>query len=303
MEGRNKVVSLQPPAKINLILKVLDRLPNGYHNLWSLMHTIELEDELEIRLNPHSDKVTLLCQGQGLPDGRENLVHRAAELMLNQVEAKVGVDIVLRKQIPVGAGLGGGSSDAAATILGLNRLLGLGWSVEKMAALGQTLGSDIPFFFAPPSAIVQGWGQKVVPIRMNGMRWIVLVNPGFPIETQVAYQHLDRARKSVEPLPGCLSGIDPSLPLLWEDIIPLMENDFESVLLPLYPVLSQVKLGLLKAGAEGALVSGSGATVFGVFRHEEAAVKAKMGLGGTSGRLAYIVRASSGEPPGDASLR
>jgi len=127
------------------------------------MHTIELEDELEIRLNPHSDKVTFLCQGQGLPDGRENLVHRAAELMLNQVEAKVGVDIVLRKQIPVGAGLGGGSSDAAATFLGLNRLLGLGWSVEKMAALGQTLGSDIPFFFAPPQCHRSGVGAKGGP--------------------------------------------------------------------------------------------------------------------------------------------
>lgn len=302
MENRDKVVFLQPPAKINLILKVLDRLSSGYHNLWSLMHTIQLEDDLEIRLSPHSNKITLICQGQeGLPGGRGNLAYQAAELMLNQVEAKVGVDIMLRKQIPVGAGLGGGSSDASATILGINWLLGLGWSVEKMAMLGETLGSDIPFFFTPPSAIVQGWGQKVVPVRFADTRWIVLVNPGFPIETQVAYQYLDRARKCMEPLPGYLSRVDPSSLLSWEDIIPLMENDFESVLLTLYPILSQVKSELLKAGADSALVSGSGSTVFGVFRHKEVAIRAKEEFDGSSGMLSYVVRTGSGGSSGGAN--
>ena len=120
--------------------------------------------------------------------------------MLQRSEQKIGLDIVLTKRIPMGAGLGGGSSDAAATIVGLNRLLNLGWSATDMAKVGQALGSDVPFFFFAPSATVTGRGEQVNPIRIAGRRWVVLVSPGFPIETKWAYQQLTSTRSGVQAL-------------------------------------------------------------------------------------------------------
>lgn len=137
------------PAKVNLILRVLDRRADGYHNLWSLMHTVGLEDELHMRLDPDATGVQLQCDDPALPTDGRNLVARAAGLVLERAGLSVGLSIRIVKRIPVSAGLGGGSSDAAATIVGLNRLLALGWSASEMARLGQVLGSDVPFFFLP----------------------------------------------------------------------------------------------------------------------------------------------------------
>ena len=125
------------------------------------MQTVQLEDALELSLSDNHSTITLRCDEPSLKTDASNLVYRAAAAVLEGAGRTVGLDIVLAKRIPMGAGLGGGSSDAAATIIGLNRLLNLGWSTEKMADLGQTLGSDVPFFFSAPSAIVEGRGEKV----------------------------------------------------------------------------------------------------------------------------------------------
>lgn len=294
MVTTNKEVRVFAPAKVNLILRVLDRRPDGYHNLWSLMQTVELEDELQLRLRSDSDGLKLSCDEATLPTDGRNLVARAVALVLERAGLSVGLDVHIAKRIPMGGGLGGGSSDAAAAIIGLNRLLGLGWSASEMAAVGQKIGSDVPFFLFAPCAVVRGRGEEVSPLGLTGKRWVVLVNPGFPIETRWAYERLAGLRKAVRPLSEALDRISGKSSLSWDDVVPLMENDFEEALAPTHGVLGSIKAELMAQGAEAALLSGSGATVFGIFRDEGAAVRAQSAVGRVEGRRASVCRAGSG---------
>ncbi|SRR5579884_109826 len=303
-----KAVRVAAPAKINLILRVLDRRPDGYHNLWSVMQTVALEDELRLRVRHDTAGVALRCDDATLPTDHRNLVYRAAALAVERAGLNVGLEIKLMKRIPYGAGLGGGSSDAAATILGLNRLLGLGWTVAHMAELGQQVGSDVPFFFFAPSALVTGRGEAVKSLRVAGERWVVLVAPGFPIETRWAYQRLSAARFGAPSLSGALQALEAREAVTWEDLLPLAENDFEEAVFPEYGVLRTIKTRLLSEGAEAALLSGSGSTVFGVFRDETTARQAQATMGRLERCRAYAVRVctealSCQSAPTTASLR
>lgn len=264
-------IIVQAPAKVNLCIRVLDRLSNGYHELWSLMHSVDLFDHLRIRLNPNHDRIQLTCDNAVLPIDQGNLVYRAAEGVLQRAERSIGVNIAIRKAIPLAAGLGGGSSDAAATIYGLNHLLKLGWGFSEMCGVGAELGSDIPFFFQAPCAMVRGWGQEVTPCTIEGQRWVVLVNPGFPIQTKWAYEQLASNRSEIHPLSPWAERAGRQLEVSWEDVMKTMENDFESPLFPVYPILKYIKERLGVLGAQAALLSGSGATVFGVFDTSEGA--------------------------------
>ena len=286
-------VTVFAPAKINLVLRILDRRPDGYHNLWSLMQIVQLEDELSISLSDTHSTITLRCDDPSLRTDASNLVYRAAATVLEHSGRVVGLDMVLAKRIPMGAGLGGGSSDAAATIIGLNQLLNLGWSMEKMAHVGQVLGSDVPFFFFAPAAIVEGRGEKVAPVRIKGQRWVVLVNPGFPVETKWAYQQLSVSRTGVRPLSEVHGALGNVSELLWENVLQLAENDFETAVFKAYPVLHGIKQKLLAEGAEAALLSGSGATVFGVFRDEISARQAQASFRTDSHLKVYAVSAPS----------
>ncbi len=267
-------VRVKAPAKVNLILKVLGRLPNGYHEVWTVMQAVDLFDQISIRKTQTPRAIHLQCQLENVPSGKDNIVCRAAELVLKKAAIEVGVDILLDKEIPMGAGLGGGSSDAAATIFGLNQLFGLNWTVSEMAALGAELGSDVPFFFSMPHALISGWGQEVVPLSVTGTRWILLAKPHFPIETSWAYQQLAMARKEVPTLSVGYQSFPNRNDLDFNDILPLMENDFESALFPSMPRLGELKSQLLSLGADLALLSGSGSTVFGIFAQEDRALKA-----------------------------
>jgi 4-diphosphocytidyl-2-C-methyl-D-erythritol kinase len=271
-------IIVQAPAKVNLCIRVLDSLPNGYHELWSLMHSVDVFDSLRIRLNPHHSRIQLTCENAALPVDQGNLVYRAVEGVLRRVEQSVGVDIVLQKAIPLAAGLGGGSSDAAAAIYGLNHVLNLGWGLSEMCEVGAELGSDIPFFFHTPCALVRGWGQEVSPCVIEGKRWVVLVNPGFPIETKWAYAQLASRRSVISPLAQWTQGVEATLQISWEEVIELMENDFELSLSSVYPILGFIKAKLRDLGAQAALLSGSGATVFGVFESPEHAQTASAQL-------------------------
>ncbi len=282
-------ICLYPPAKVNLILRVGNRLPNGYHNLWSLMQTVGLTDELTLRVDSSFSGIRFECEGLSMTDPTDNLVYRAAELALQKAGDAVGVEIFLRKQIPVAAGLGGGSSDAAATIMGLNRLLKCGWSLADMISLGQQLGSDVPFFFSAPSAVIRGLGDQISPITLSGDRWIVLINPGFPIHTKLAYQRLDDVRGADIQSDSWRYDITGPNSVSWDDVIPLIQNDFEDVLLEDYPELAHLKSVLLRVGAEAALVSGSGATMFGIFSHESKARLAESTLGALSQWRVFVV--------------
>lgn len=239
------------------------------------MHTVGLNDELTLTMQPAAaSRIALRCDRSDLAVDRTNLVYRAAELVLARVDQAIELSISLTKRIPMGAGLGGGSSDAAATILGLNWLLGLGWSIERMAEVGQQLGSDVPFFFLAPAACVSGRGEQVRPMQVTGERWIVLVNPGFPVATKWAYQQLAAARSGVHPLSPAILDLNRRTAVDWSDVVPMVENDFEAPVFAHHPVLAEIKRQLLGQGAEVALLSGSGATMFGVFREQAAAQRA-----------------------------
>ena len=285
-------VTVLAPAKVNLILRVLDRRPDGFHNVWSLMQTVGLEDAVTIRLAPQHTEIRLQCDSNSLSVDQTNLVYRAAAAVLAQSQRKIGLDIHLAKRIPMGAGLGGGSSDAAATILGVSRILSLGWSAAQMAEIGQELGSDVPFFFHAPTAAVAGRGERVMAIHLADSRWAVLVNPGFPVETKWAYQQLSTTRQGVVPLSERCTQLESQSRTTWDDVISLASNDFEGPVFATHPVLRQIKLDLLSRGAQLALLSGSGATVFGLFREEAGARQAAASFLGRSEFNVFITQTS-----------
>ena len=238
------------------------------------MQTVELCDDLRIAVHPESPPaVELRCDDSALPADQTNLVYRAAALVLERARRQVRIVIDLQKRIPMGAGLGGGSSDAAATILGLNHLLGMKWPRATMEEIGQLLGSDVPFFFSAPTAVVTGRGERVVPVELPATRWVVLVNPGFPVDTQWAYRQLSSSRGEVRPISESLRGLEQKAVLTWDEILRLAENDFESPVFAAHAILAEIKVRLISGGAESALLSGSGATVFGLFADQEKAMK------------------------------
>ncbi len=290
------LVRVPSPAKINLVLRVLDRRPDGFHNIWSLMQTVGLEDQLFLRRTAEHADVRLQCDHPGLAADRSNLVHKAAVAVLARAGLRTGVEIDLRKRIPLGAGLGGGSSNAAATIVGLVHLLELGWSAAEMAVIGAELGSDVPFFFSAPTACVAGRGETVSARRLESRRWVVLVNPGFPVETKWAYLELARSREQVRPLSDSMREIEHTAILKWSQVFALAENDFEGPVYRRHPILQEIRDRLSKCGAEVALLSGSGATVFGLFSDEEQAERA----GASFSETRYLVEVV---PTLDAPLR
>ncbi len=287
-------LTVHAAAKVNLILRILDRRPDGYHNLWSIMQTVSLEDAVTMRVTSARNGIRLTCDVEGLSVDQTNLVSKAASAVLNHARLSVGIDVELRKRIPMGAGLGGGSSDAAATILGLNRMLKLGWSTTKMREVGQALGSDVAFFLFAPSGIVSGRGEIVRPVTIEDTRWIVLVKPAFGIETKWAYQELATTRPGVRPLSADHSALDRRDRLTWRQLTAIVENDFEMPVFAKHPLLREIKQTLMTHGAQFALLSGSGATVFGLFDEESAARRAGAALGPDPALNIFVVPTCSG---------
>ena len=303
MPSREAAINPQPspseitvfaPAKINMILRILDRRPDGFHNLWSVMQTVALEDEVQIRLRAGRQDIQLRCDATQLAADHSNLVYRAAAEVLARAQQSIGLDIELRKRIPMGAGLGGGSSDAAATIIGLNRLLQLEWSPTQMVDAGQLIGSDVPFFLFAPSAFVAGRGETVRPVVVEGVRWVVLVNPGFEVNTKWAYQELAATRTAVTPLSLVQRELDRQSRVSWAQLIAAAENDFEAPVFDAYGKLREIKRSLQAHGAEIALLSGSGATVFGVFEDETRAQLAHAQFASENLMNVFVVPTCSG---------
>jgi 4-diphosphocytidyl-2-C-methyl-D-erythritol kinase len=312
MPSREAVINPQPspseitvfaPAKINLTLRILDRRPDGFHSLWSIMQTVALEDEVQIRLRADRQDIRLRCDSTQLAADQSNLVYRAAAEVLERAQHAIGLDIELRKRIPMGAGLGGGSSDAAATIIGLNHLLQLKWSPTQMADVGQSLGSDVPFFIFAPSAFVAGRGESVRPVVIEDARWVVLVNPRFGVNTKWAYQELAATRTAVTPLSQVQRELDRQSKVSWVQLIAAAENDFEAPVFATHKKLGEIKHRLQAEEAEIALLSGSGATVFGVFGNEARARLAQAQLVSENSMDVFVVPTCSGplswryEPP------
>jgi 4-diphosphocytidyl-2-C-methyl-D-erythritol kinase len=287
-------ITVFAPAKVNLILRILNRRSDGFHNLWSVMQTVALDDEVQIRLRTDRQDIQLRCDATDLAADQTNLVYRAAAAVLTRAQHSIGLDIELRKRIPMGAGLGGGSSDAAATIIGLNSVLQLKWSLAQMAGLGQLLGSDVPFFLFAPAACVTGRGETVRPVVVEGARWVVLVNPGFEVNTKWAYQELATTRASVRPLSQAQQKLDRQSRMSWVSLIAAAENDFEAPVFAAHRTLREIKQSLLDHGAEMALLSGSGATVFGIFTNEARARHAQAQFVTEKSMNVFIIPTCSG---------
>jgi len=269
-------MTLTAPAKINWFLKVIGKRDDGYHEIRSLMQCVSLSDKL---IFEHSERITVITDAPIPLQG--NLVCRAARMLQEISGTSQGVKITLKKEIPLAAGLGGGSSDAAVTLMGLNRLWKLNLSVDDLVGLGTRLGSDIPFFFSGPAAIVEGKGEIVRPVPMRSYI-LLLVKPRFEVSTAWAYREIDETNEIPMRNGGLLTKEDNSFTLLYHafekgdfsSLSSLLRNDFEPYMIRRFPVVGEIKKNLLRSGALFTSMSGSGPTIFGVFEEFRDAEKA-----------------------------
>jgi len=254
------------PAKINLFLRVVRRRDDGYHDIFSLMQKISLYDELIF--SPRPQGITLQCPGVDLPVNENNLVVRAAKAIFSYCNYSGGMDITLVKKIPMTAGLGGGSSDAATTLMALNKICSLKLKKNELLKLGVKIGADVPFFIFGNAALASGIGDKLKHLRNLPELNLILIKPPFELSTKMVYENLN--------LRLTMAKNNYSIPRFLDmgDIVQGLQNDLESVSLKVRPELLDLKKMLLINGALGALMSGSGPTVFGIFRNSKEAKKA-----------------------------
>ena len=270
-------LKFKTPAKVNLGLHVHGKREDGFHELETIFQMVSLFDDVELELL--SSGIKLECDTPGIPTDDTNLVCKAALLLRKsyQVEGK-GVSIRLKKKIPFGAGLGGGSGNAAGVLMGLNRLWDLNIDREKLFTLAAELGSDVPFFLTSPCALGKGRGERLKVLEPCSKFQVLLVFPGFPIATSWVYQNL---RLKLTKRPNNISILRKNLSL--SNITSLgsqLYNDLESVVIQKFPEVKVVKDELWAWGALGVLLSGSGSTVFGIFDDPEKAQVACASLNG-----------------------
>jgi 4-diphosphocytidyl-2-C-methyl-D-erythritol kinase len=250
-------------AKINLGLKIIGKQPDGYHEIRTVFQTVALHDRLEISLSRRPGAIVVECNDPTIPAGRDNLVYRACQLWRRAQGFRGGIRVQLVKRIPAGAGLGGASSDAAATLLGLERLTGERAEPAERFRLAARLGSDVPFFLWGGRALGIGRGEEVYPLPDLPRRHCLIVFPGFHVSTSEAYAEADRQlTKSRRDRSMNFLGVRP--PFSLESGEPA-ENDFERVVFARWPELARLKRQLIRAGAETASLTGSGSAVFALF--------------------------------------
>ena len=260
-------LELQSPAKINLCLHILGRREDGYHELAMAMQRVDLCDRVRICL-VDTPGVQVVCGGIEFAVGEENIAARAARLILAELPQDCGVEIGIEKRIPVAAGLGGGSSNAATVLLGLDRLLGLGLGQGRLMALGAQLGADVPFFIFADPAWATGTGTQLEKLPNLPDVAYLLVNPKIAVSTAWVYQSLQLTKG------GELANLPRFSVATTTELCAALHNDLERVTLGRYPLIAEIKQQLLDRGAIGSLMSGSGATVFGVFEDFAAASRA-----------------------------
>ncbi|MFO7676118.1 MAG: 4-(cytidine 5'-diphospho)-2-C-methyl-D-erythritol kinase [bacterium] len=278
-------MELAARAKVNLGLWVGPRRPDGYHDIVSVVAPLELADTVSVRTAARG--LTVRTDDPALPADEENLAGRAARAFLDAVGSRAGCRVRIRKRIPVGAGLGGGSADAAAVLAGLNRLHGRPLAGRELRALGARVGSDVPALLAGRACAVRGRGERVRPVRLPRLR-LILHLPGFGVSTAWAYRRLDALRRDGRALTGppvspkmialSLRGQEP------DRVACLLANSFEPVVFRRYPALGRARAALLRHGCSAASLSGSGSTVYGLVsatrqdREDPMAALARVGL-------------------------
>ncbi len=258
-------LQLESPAKVNLRLEILKKREDGYHELRTILQKINLHDLLHFSLKKERG-ISITAGHPNLPVGKRNLVYQAVQSILKKSDYKGGVFIEIEKRIPLGAGLGGGSSNAATTLKAMNQLLKIDLPKKELMRMGLEIGADVPFFFLEGAAIVSGIGERLKKIELPGL-WYVLIYPNFEVSTRWAYQNFILTKRQFHfNLHKLLRTPKEISRLLW--------NDLEEVVSREYPQIGVMKKMLYSAGALGTLMTGSGPTVFGVFSEEGGASEA-----------------------------
>jgi 4-diphosphocytidyl-2-C-methyl-D-erythritol kinase len=279
-------LALRAPAKINLCLSVLGKRPDGYHEVEMVMQAVGLYDEVTVRLIDSG--ITVTCDNTAIPAGTGNIAYRAAREMLDLSGNPSGIAIEIRKNIPVAAGLGGGSSDAAAVLVACNRLLRTRIGREQLAEIGTRLGMDVPFFLFGPTALAKGRGELLTSLPSPPKFWVLLVNPGFETSTAWVYKNLNFGLTKKGDCTN-IAGLKVS------QIARSLHNDLETVTATAHPVIAEMERSLIDSRALGACMSGSGPTVFGIFDTEAACRAATQALH-TKGWHLYPAEILTGSP-------
>lgn len=266
-------IQLKALAKINLGLDVLRRREDGYHEVKMIMQTIGLYDELELR-KVKQQGIQVKTNLYYLPTNENNLVYKAAKLLMEEFGIDEGISIHLHKKIPVAAGMAGGSSDAAAVLWGVNQMYGLGLSRKDLMERGVKLGADVPYCVLRGTALAEGIGEKLSVLPSMPKCYILIAKPGISVSTKFVYENLHANDLKPEQHPDVDAMIDAMRKKDLSLLASRMGNVLETVTVPAYPVIDEIKKSMMKSGALGAMMSGSGPTVFGIFDTQAKARKA-----------------------------
>ena len=273
------------PAKINLALDVLFKRPDGYHEVEMIMTTVDLADRIELK-EIESTEIQILSHNRFVPDDHRNLAYQAAHILKERYGVTKGVSITIEKNIPVAAGLAGGSSDAAATLRGLNRLWKLGLSLDQLAEIGAEIGSDVSFCVYGGTALAKGRGEKITHLPAPPKCWVILAKPTIGVSTADIYKRLQLSNMEHPDVYGMIDAIEKND---YVKVCKGLGNVLEQVTLPLYPEVANIKDQMKSFGADAVLMSGSGPTVFGLVEHDSRMQRIYNGLRGFCDQV-YAVR-------------
>ena len=265
-------ISLKAPAKINLFLDIVGTLPNGYHEIKSVMQTVDLFDYVKVQ---KSDKISVKCDKLNLEE-EKNIAYKAAKLFFDTAKIDSGAEIVIDKRIPMQAGMAGGSADAAAVLSGLNKIFEEPFSLEELCEIGAKCGADVPFSIIGGTMMAEGIGEKLSPIPEFPDCWLVIVKPEISMSTPESYKYYDEHGLSSLEHPSAdsfISAIEENeLSAISGNLYNVLEHTVED------PVIGNIKNEMLSFGALGSMMTGSGTAVFGIFDSVQTAVKAKNAL-------------------------
>ncbi len=261
-------VKLKAYAKINLYLDVIGKRDDGYHDIRSIMQSVLLADELAIS---DADGLELTLSGKFKVSPKDNLVLKAARALQDFTEKERGASIVLEKKIPVAAGLGGGSADAAATLIGLNILWDLNLSLDNLQTIGEKIGADVPFCLRGGTCLVEGKGERVSSLTDNFVADIVIIKLPFNLSTSRVYSDFDKVKSScVSPIEGIIAALHNGR---LNDVSSSLANVLEETVISKNPMIKEIKERVLREGALGVLMSGSGSSVFAIAESKKTALK------------------------------
>jgi 4-diphosphocytidyl-2-C-methyl-D-erythritol kinase len=288
-------VKIRAPAKINLRLRVIGKRADGYHLIDTIMLPVSLYDDVEITAGKKiakktalKDRLTVRCDNPWVARGKKNLAYQAALHLLSREKIDKQIHIRIHKRIPVGAGLGGGSTDAAATLVGLNRLLRLGYTSKRLQEMALALGADVPFFIQGVPVRARGIGERLTALRGVPRVWLIILYPKFSVSTAWVYRNLPSKLTKAIANTSMISWLGSPA-----NLSKLLVNDLETVTMGRYPRIGILKEELARQGAVGTLMSGSGSSVFGIFSSRRSAQRAWRRLRKDKGVQAFLVRVLS----------